>query len=90
MNKHYWIIQNGWTMKSTIHQWLRCVSFERNYSTKLLSGVFPPLTTPIDSTTGKLATQSLKNNVKKFLETPLNGFVVLGSSGEFPSLTQKV
>jgi dihydrodipicolinate synthase/N-acetylneuraminate lyase len=47
---------------------------------KKVSGVFAPITTPfIDDA---VAFDQFKENIKKYGQTPLNGYLVLGSNGE--------
>ncbi|MGD8883892.1 MAG: dihydrodipicolinate synthase family protein [Desulfobacterales bacterium] len=54
--------------------------------TKKISGVFAPITTPfIDDA---VAFDQFKENIKKYSQTPLNGYLVLGSNGESKSLTE--
>jgi 4-hydroxy-2-oxoglutarate aldolase len=45
-----------------------------------LSGVMPPIATPFQN--GKLASDKLKDNFKKWNKTGLSGYLVLGSNGE--------
>jgi 4-hydroxy-2-oxoglutarate aldolase len=52
-----------------------------------LHGVFPPITTPFVD--GKVAHDKLASNVKKWSLTGLKGFVVLGSNGEYVSLSEE-
>lgn len=52
-----------------------------------LNGVMPPITTPFQN--GKLASDKLKNNFKKWNETGLSGYLVLGSNGEAVYLREK-
>ncbi len=51
-----------------------------------LGGVFPPLPTPFD-TEGAVAPQALADNIQRWNEYDLSGYVVLGSNGEMPYLT---
>ncbi|MFC2035421.1 dihydrodipicolinate synthase family protein [Chloroflexota bacterium] len=51
-----------------------------------LSGVIPPITTPFQK--GELSLEKLKDNFKKWNETGLSGYLVLGSSGENVYLTE--
>jgi 4-hydroxy-2-oxoglutarate aldolase len=53
---------------------------------KRVSGVFAPITTPFVNE--DVSVNHLKENVKKYSQTPLNGFLVLGSNGESKSLTE--
>ncbi len=47
-----------------------------------LSGVFVPSTTPFDPVTGELDLVGFRGNLRAFLEHPLRGIVVGGSTGE--------
>lgn len=52
-----------------------------------LNGIFPPITTPfIDD---DVAYDKLKSNIEKWGQTGLKGFVVLGSNGEYVSLSEE-
>jgi 4-hydroxy-2-oxoglutarate aldolase len=51
-----------------------------------LNGILPPLTTPFDAE-GNLDLESLANNVSRFNEMGLAGYVALGSNGETVHLT---
>ena len=54
--------------------------------TKKVPGVFAPITTPfVDD---EVAFDQFKENIKKYSQTPLNGYLVLGSNGESKSLTE--
>src|SRR5262245_8826991 len=46
------------------------------------SGLFIPATTPFDAVTGDVAVVHFRNNVRKWLEEPIDGFVLFGSTGE--------
>lgn len=51
-----------------------------------LNGIFPPITTPfIDD---NVAYDKLASNIEKWSQTGLAGFVVLGSNGEYVSLSE--
>ncbi len=52
-----------------------------------LSGVMPPITTPFQK--GELALDKLKDNLQKWIQTGLSGFLVLGSNGENVYLNDK-
>jgi len=52
-----------------------------------LSGVMPPITTPFQD--GKLSSDKLKNNFKKWNKTGLSGYLVLGSNGETVYLNER-
>ena len=47
----------------------------------LLSGIFPPITTPFYPE-GKVYFKKLESNVERYSRTPVAGIVVLGSTGE--------
>jgi 4-hydroxy-2-oxoglutarate aldolase len=52
-----------------------------------LNGIFPPITTPfIDD---NVAYDKLVSNIEKWGQTGLKGFVVLGSNGEYVSLSEE-
>jgi 4-hydroxy-2-oxoglutarate aldolase len=47
-----------------------------------LRGLFVPVTTPFDPVTGDIAPVSFRENLRRWLETPINGYVIFGSTGE--------
>ncbi len=52
-----------------------------------LSGIFAPITTPfVDE---EVSLEHLRDNVRKYSRSALDGFFVLGSNGECKSLTEK-
>jgi 4-hydroxy-2-oxoglutarate aldolase len=51
-----------------------------------LRGIFPPITTPFLD--GEVAYDKLASNIEKWSATGLKGFVVLGSNGEYVSLSE--
>lgn len=51
-----------------------------------LQGVYVPIATPFDKNE-KIAFDKLKENIEKWEQIPFRGYVVLGSTGEFVSLT---
>ena len=53
---------------------------------KLLSGIFAPITTPFENE--EVSYRRLKENVLKYAQTPLKGLFVIGSNGEAKSLTE--
>lgn len=55
-------------------------------SLEFLKGIWAPIITPFYDD-GSLSVDNLARNIKMWLLSPLNGFVVLGSTGEFPLLT---
>ena len=56
----------------------------------LLSGIFPPITTPFYPD-GKVYYKKLEANLERYSRTPVAGIVVLGSTGEaICSLTTSV
>src|SRR4030043_172226 len=54
---------------------------------EMLSGVFAPITTPF-SEKGRLLLDQLASNIRKLKEGWLRGYFVLGTNGEFESLTE--
>lgn len=50
------------------------------------AGVFPPIPTPFDAE-GNVAHAQLHANLARWNQEPLDGYVVLGSNGEFPYLS---
>ncbi|MBI5303165.1 MAG: dihydrodipicolinate synthase family protein [Chloroflexi bacterium] len=52
-----------------------------------IQGVFPPIPTPFD-VDGNILHDKLKSNITLWSKTGLHGFVVLGSNGEFPFLSE--
>src|SRR6267143_3207333 len=50
-------------------------------STMLLSGIFPPITTPFYPD-GEVYYKKIESNVERYSRTPVTGIVVLGSTGE--------
>ena len=52
-----------------------------------LNGIFPPITTPFMD--DKVAYDKLASNVEKYGQTGLKGIVVLGSNGEYVSLSEE-
>lgn len=53
-----------------------------------LAGVFPPIPTPFNAD-GELALDKLKANLAFWNKTDIAGYVVLGSNGEFPFLSEE-
>jgi 4-hydroxy-2-oxoglutarate aldolase len=54
--------------------------------TQKVCGIFAPITTPfVDD---EVAFDHFRENIKKYSQTPLNGYLVLGSNGESKSLTE--
>ncbi len=51
-----------------------------------LNGIFPPVTTPFED--GEVAYDKLASNIEKYGRTGLKGIVVLGSNGEYVSLSE--
>lgn len=47
-----------------------------------LAGLFVPVTTPFDPVTGDIAPVSFRENLRRWLETSIDGFVLFGSTGE--------
>jgi 4-hydroxy-2-oxoglutarate aldolase len=52
-----------------------------------LKGIFPPIPTPFIN--GNVAHDQLASNIKKWSNTGLKGFVVLGSNGEYVCLSEE-
>ena len=52
-----------------------------------LNGIFPPVTTPFMG--DKVAYDKLASNIEKYGQTGLKGIVVLGSNGEYVSLSEE-
>ncbi len=52
-----------------------------------MAGIFPPIPTPFDAS-GELNLKALADNMAKWNKYPLAGYVVLGSNGEFPYLSE--
>src|SRR6266851_6330243 len=57
-------------------------------STMLLSGIFPPITTPFYPD-GEVYYKRIESNVERYSRTPVAGIVVLGSTGEAIFLSDK-
>lgn len=47
-----------------------------------LGGLIVPVTTPFDPVTGDVAPVSFRENLRRWLQTPIDGFVLFGSTGE--------
>lgn len=54
-----------------------------------LSGLFVPVTTHFDPVTGEIAPVTFRDNLRRWLETPINGYVILGSTGEAALLDEE-
>ncbi len=52
-----------------------------------MAGIFPPIPTPFDAA-GELDLKALAANLDKWNRYPLAGYVVLGTNGEFPYLSE--
>jgi 4-hydroxy-2-oxoglutarate aldolase len=52
-----------------------------------MAGVFPPIPTPFDGN-GDINYTALKSNMERWNRYPLKGYVVLGSNGEMPYLSE--
>ena len=50
--------------------------------TSRFSGLFIPCTTPFDVVTGDIAPVHFRNNIRRWLEEPIDGYVLFGSNGE--------
>lgn len=53
-----------------------------------LRGVFAPATTPFDRVTGEADPVAMRANLRRWLEAPLAGVVLFGSTGEGPLLDE--
>ena len=54
--------------------------------TKRVSGIFAPICTPfVDE---EVSLEHMRENMRRYKQTPLSGFLVLGSNGENKSLTE--
>jgi len=53
-----------------------------------LQGIFPPVTTPFDHA-GNLYAAKVQHNLEKWNHTTLSGYVVCGSTGETPLLSEQ-
>lgn len=47
-----------------------------------LGGLIVPVTTPFDPVTGEVAPVSFRDNLRRWLDSPIHGFVLFGSTGE--------
>lgn len=47
-----------------------------------LQGVFPPVTTNFDAVTGEIAPIRMRENLRRWVEEPIDGIVLFGSTGE--------
>jgi 4-hydroxy-2-oxoglutarate aldolase len=47
-----------------------------------LGGLIVPVTTPFDPVSGDVAPVNFRENLRRWLQTPVNGFVLFGSTGE--------
>ncbi|MBV9110574.1 MAG: dihydrodipicolinate synthase family protein [Gemmatimonadetes bacterium] len=54
-----------------------------------LRGVFAPAITPFDPVTGDAEVVSLRANLRRWLQAPLSGVVLFGSTGEGPLLDEE-
>ncbi|MFI5342012.1 MAG: dihydrodipicolinate synthase family protein [Candidatus Methylomirabilales bacterium] len=52
-----------------------------------MAGIFPPIPTPFDAA-GEIDLKALARNFERWNRYPLSGYVVLGSNGEFPYLSE--
>ncbi|UCF95870.1 MAG: dihydrodipicolinate synthase family protein, partial [Spirochaetaceae bacterium] len=58
-----------------------------NKTGKKLTGVFAPAVTPFKN--DQLLTDALEGNIEKLNQTDIKGYLVLGSNGEFRSLSER-
>lgn len=47
-----------------------------------LAGIIPPIVTPFDTVSGDVAPVLFRQNIRKWLNEPISGFVLFGSNGE--------
>src|SRR3954470_22563208 len=47
-----------------------------------LKGLFVPVTTPFDSVTGDVAPVAFRENLRKWVDKPIDGMLLFGSTGE--------
>jgi 4-hydroxy-2-oxoglutarate aldolase len=47
-----------------------------------LAGLFVPIVTPFDPVSGEIAPVSFRENIRKWLKEPIDGYVLFGSNGE--------
>jgi 4-hydroxy-2-oxoglutarate aldolase len=59
---------------------------KKRYEVKL-SGIFPSITTPFLG--DKVNLHQLEQNIRKYNELPLGGYMILGGNGEYLGLTEK-
>lgn len=52
-----------------------------------MAGIFPPIPTPFDAA-GEIDLKALARNFERWNRYPLSGYVVLGTNGEFPYLSE--
>lgn len=55
---------------------------EANGSHDWLGGLFVPVTTPFDPVTGDVEPVHFRDNLRRWLQTPVDGYVLFGSTGE--------
>lgn len=60
---------------------------DKTYHRQWLSGVFAPITTPFDEE-GNVLLDKLSSNIEKLNQSRLQGYLVLGTNGEFKSLSE--
>jgi 4-hydroxy-2-oxoglutarate aldolase len=53
-----------------------------------LAGLFVPIVTPFDPVSGDIAPISFRQNIRKWLEEPIDGYVLFGSNGEGALLSE--
>ena len=47
-----------------------------------LAGLFVPIVTPFDASTGDIAPLAFRANIRKWIDEPIDGYVLFGSNGE--------
>jgi 4-hydroxy-2-oxoglutarate aldolase len=53
-----------------------------------LAGLFVPIVTPFDPVSGDIAPVSFRQNIRKWLDEPIDGYVLFGSNGEGALLSE--
>jgi len=61
---------------------------DKSFFREKLSGVFAPITTPFDEK-GNLLLDQLAYNINKLNNSGLRGYLILGTNGEFKSLSEE-
>jgi 4-hydroxy-2-oxoglutarate aldolase len=53
-----------------------------------LGGIFLPVTTPFDEVTGDIAPVHMRDNLRRYVDEPIDGIVLFGSTGEGATLDE--